>query len=134
MQLRAATKQTNPNFVRVIRQKFESNARLGSGCHKPFYRHMFVLSYILTSCLNHVLCTVSLRKSKRAARIQHLRNENAIGSSVVQSYMQKKVAFSADPSPLPLVEKARNVVDSMTEKSIIYRAWSLFSSSLILSI
>ena len=46
MQLRAATKQTNPNFVRVIRQKFQSNARLGSGCHKPFYRHMFVLSYM----------------------------------------------------------------------------------------
>ena len=44
MQLRAATKQTN--FVRVIRQKFQSNARLGSGCHKPFYRHMFVLSYM----------------------------------------------------------------------------------------
>ena len=46
MQLRAATKQTNPNFVRVIRQKFQSSARLGSGCHKPFYRHMFVLSYM----------------------------------------------------------------------------------------
>ncbi len=36
----------NPNFVRVIRQKFQSNARLGSGCHKPFYRHMFVWSYM----------------------------------------------------------------------------------------
>ena len=47
MSLRAATKQTNPNFVRVIRQKFQSNARLAaSGCHKPFYRHMFVLSYM----------------------------------------------------------------------------------------
>ena len=46
MQLRAATKQTNPNFVRVIRQEFQSSARLGSGCHKPFYRHMFVLSYM----------------------------------------------------------------------------------------
>ena len=46
MQSRAATKQTNPNFVRVIRQKFQSNARLGSGGHKPFYRHMFVLSYM----------------------------------------------------------------------------------------
>ena len=51
MQLRAATKQTNPNFVRVIRQKFQSNARLGSGCHKPFYRHMFVLIYIYITFL-----------------------------------------------------------------------------------
>ena len=31
MQLRAATKQTDANFVRVIKEKVQSNPKLGSG-------------------------------------------------------------------------------------------------------
>ena len=41
MQLRAATKQTDANSVRVIREKVRSNQKVGSGCRKRFYRHMF---------------------------------------------------------------------------------------------
>ena len=37
MELPAATKPTNANFVRVIRKKCSMN----QGCHKRFYRHMF---------------------------------------------------------------------------------------------
>ena len=36
MQLRAATKPTDTNFVRVIRKRF-----VNQGCHKRLYRHMF---------------------------------------------------------------------------------------------
>ena len=37
MELPAATKPTNANFVRVIRKKCSMN----QGCHKRFYSHMF---------------------------------------------------------------------------------------------
>ena len=37
MELPAATKPTNANFVRVIRKKCSMN----QGCHKRFYRHLF---------------------------------------------------------------------------------------------
>ena len=45
MELPAATKPTNANFVRVIRKKGSMN----QGCHKRFYRHMFFrIIYFLT--------------------------------------------------------------------------------------
>ena len=51
---------------------------------------------------------ISLRASKRQAKILHLKNENTIGASIVQSFMNKSCSFhlAKDSSTVPALDKA----------------------------
>ena len=50
----------------------------------------------------------SLRASKRQAKICHLKNENTIGASIVQNFMNKCCSFhlAKDSSTIPALDKA----------------------------
>ena len=49
-----------------------------------------------------------LRKSKRAAKVTHLKNQNTIGASIINNYMNQNLSFasSKDGSLVPHIDKA----------------------------
>jgi len=63
-----------------------------------------------------------LRKSKRAAKVTHLKNQNTIGASIVHNYMSQTMSFmSTKDGPLgPAVDKASNLLGFLLNKVFLF--------------